>query len=75
MSGGCVQAAEVETAEAMAEDGLASAGKTSRPALLTSADATGVPLHVADTQHALDTAFFQKSACLSPPKLGSASAA
>ena len=34
----------MENAEAMAEDGLASAGKASRPAPMPTADATGLPL-------------------------------
>ena len=41
--GGLEQAEEVENAEAMAEDGLASAGKASRPAPMPTAGATGLP--------------------------------
>lgn len=38
------QAEEVESAEAMAEEGLQSAGKASRPAPATTSQATGLPL-------------------------------
>lgn len=41
---GHAQAEEVENAEAMAEAGLESAGKASRPAAIATADASGLPL-------------------------------
>ena len=43
-SDGHAQAEEVENAEAMAKDGLESAGKASRPAAVATADASGLPL-------------------------------
>ena len=42
--GGLEQAEEVENAEAMAEDGLASAGKAPRLAAMPTAEATGLSL-------------------------------